>query len=176
MCFSGRTVGINTKTPQATLDVSGNVIIRSSLQVNGSASITDNISFSYSTLPKLTSTSLGYTINYTNAAAAVLINSFTNSAVILIPVGIYMVDGYATFTPSSSAQYQLRLGINTVTGAFNSIYNYTSDINPASTTLRSIHYTTILNVSATTNFYFVFATSIAGTWGGTLKGKFVRIA
>jgi hypothetical protein len=176
LCFSGRTVGINTKTPQATLDVDGNAIIRSSLQVNGSASITGNISFGYSTLPTLSTTSLGYTINYTNAAAAVLINLFTNSAVISVPVGVYMVGGYAIFTPSSSAQYQLRLGINTVTGAFNSIYNYTSDINPASTILRSIHYSTILNVSATTNFYFVFATSIAGTLGGTLKGKFVRIA
>jgi cytoskeletal protein CcmA (bactofilin family) len=49
----------------------------------------NNIYFAYSTLPTLTSTSIGYTINYTNAITSVAANEFVNSAVISIPVGIY---------------------------------------------------------------------------------------
>ena len=88
-----------------------------------------------------------------------------------------MVNAYANITPSSSAPYRLRLAINTVTSAFNdNLYNSTSDICQASTTLKSISYTTILSVATTTNFYFVFSTQIAGNLNGSLNGKFIRIA
>ena len=136
-----------------------------------------NISFTYSTLPTLNSTSLGYTINYTNATTTVSANAFVNSAVISVPFGIYMVNAYANITPSSSTPYRLRLAINTVTSSFNdNLYNSTSDICQASVTLKSISYTTILSVATTTNFYFVFSSQIAGNLNGTLNGKFIRIA
>jgi hypothetical protein len=174
MCFSGRTVGINTKTPQATLDVDGNAIIRTSLQVNGSASITGNISFSYSTLPTLSSTSLGYTINYSNTATNLTAGAFVNSSVISVPVGIYIVQGYANFT--ATAQNVLKLGINTTTSTFSNTYNYTTNVNPSTSQIQSINYTYYLTVATTTNFYFVFSTGVAGTLGGSLNGKFIRIA
>ena len=132
----------------------------------------NNIYFAYSTLPTLTSTSIGYTINYTNAITSVAANEFVNSAVISIPVGIYMVNAYASISTSA----RLALGINTATSAFSDAYNYTSDINQASTALRSISYTHYLTVSTTTNFYFVFQSSLAGNLNGSLNGKFIRIA
>jgi hypothetical protein len=135
-----------------------------------------NISYGYTTLPTLSSTSLGYTINYTNAITTINADAYVNSSIISVPIGVYIVQAYANFTPSSSSQYNLRLGINTVAGVFNNTYNYTADVNPASTSLKSIHYTTYLTVNTASSFYFVFYSSVAGNLNGSLNGKFIRIA
>ena len=137
----------------------------------------NNISYGYTTLPTLSSTSLGYTINYSNTATTVTTASFTNSSVISVPIGIYLVQAYANFTPSSSFLYRLRLAINTTTSAFNdNLYNSLSHIFPANLSLQSIHYTTYLIVNTPTNFHFVFQTSVGGSLNGSLNGKFIRIA
>jgi hypothetical protein len=58
----------------------------------------------------------------------VLINSFTNSSAFSLPIGIYMVDAYALFTPGSSAVHILKLGINTVNKAIGRVsFNYTTE-------------------------------------------------
>jgi len=132
--------------------------------------------FLYTTLPTFSNKSLGYSLAYTSTVTSVTANSFTNSSVISVPVGVYIVEAYANITPTTSAQYQLRLGINTAISTYSNTYNYTSDINPASLLVKSIKYITHLSVATTTNFYFVFNTSVAGNLNGTLKGKFIRIA
>ena len=148
------------------------------MTVNGNILTNGTISYSYTTLPTLSSTSLGYTINYTNATTTVTGGTYYNSPAISVTPGIYIVQGYALFTPSSTAIYLIRLGINTTTGAFSNTYNYASEVKVANTNAVSINYTTYLSVATTTNFYFVFfvGTGNSGNLNGSLNGKFIRIA
>ena len=149
--------------------------VNGDLLVEGETSATE-YRLIYTTLPSLQSYNIGYTINYTNTTAAIAISTYVNSPAISVPVGVYIVQGYANFLPNSSALYSIKLGINTTTSAFSNTYNYASDVLPAVVSLKSIHYTTYLSVATTTNFYFVFLASIAGNLNGTLNGKFIRIA
>jgi hypothetical protein len=99
-----------------------------------------------------------------------------NSSGFAIPIGIYIVDAYARFTPSSSAVHTLRLGINTISGALTSL-NYTIiNILVASNAITSINYTYYLSVATPTTYFFVFNTTLAGNLNGTFQGRFLRIA
>jgi len=149
--------------------------VNGDLLVEGETSSTE-YRLIYTTLPTLQNYNRGYTINYTNATRTVAGNAFINSPVISVPVGVYIVQGYANFIPNGAGLYSMRLGINTAVSTFNSIYNYTFEVMPAAISLRSIHYTTYLSVATTTNFYFVFTSSGAGNLNGSLNGKFIRIA
>ena len=59
-----------------------------------------------------------------NTSGAVIANSFTNSSPFAIPIGVYIVDAYARFTPTTVSTYSLKLGINTISGAITAL-NYT---------------------------------------------------
>ena len=88
-----------------------------------------------------------------------------------------MVDAYVLFTPGSSAVYTLRLGINTVSGQYSTVYNYTIENTLVASILpNSIQYQHILVNSAVTNYFFVFNTNLAGNLNNTLRGKITRIA
>ena len=111
-----------------------------------------------------------------NTASSVLANSFTNSSGFALPIGVYIVDAYARFTPASSAVHTLRLGINTISGALTSL-NYTIiNILVASNAVTSINYTYYLSVATPTTYFFVFNTTLAGNLNGTFQGRFLRIA
>jgi hypothetical protein len=145
--------------------------------ISGSISTQRHYNYCYSTLPSvLPSTAIGCTYPYTNTATTILINSFTNSSAFSIPIGLYIVDAYCIFTPGSSAVHTLKLGISTTAGVI-SAFNYTVDnVLVASVLPHSISYKHYLSNTATTSYYFVFNTNLAGNLNGTLNGKFIRIA
>ena len=137
---------------------------------------TSQLKYNYSILPTYTTSNLGYIRTYSNAATTILYNSFTNSSSIVLPIGIYIVDAYCIFTPSSSAIYTLKLGINLSGGALTT-YNYTIYNSLVASVLpQSIRYNFFLTNSTTNTFYFVFNTNLAGNLNGSLNGKFIRIA
>ena len=144
--------------------------------VQGTITTQRNYNYSYLTLPTFNPSSLGYMYSANNTASSVLANSFTNSSGFALPIGVYIVDAYARFTPSSSAVHTLRLGINTISGALTSL-NYTIiNILVASNAVTSINYTYYLSVATPTTYFFVFNTTLAGNLNGTFQGRFLRIA
>ena len=142
----------------------------------GTITTQQTFNYNYSVLPTYTSTSLGYIYSYTNTATTVAINTFTNSSAFVLPIGIYIVNAYARFTPGSSAVHTLKLGISTISGAL-TLFNYTIENTLVASILpHSINYTHYLSVTPATTYYFVFNTNLAGNLNGTLNGKFIRIA
>jgi hypothetical protein len=134
--------------------------------------------FIYSTLPTLDGFNLGggNTFNYTGELG-VGANGYVNSPPVVVTVGTYIVHAYAQFTSGTSSTNTLRLGINTTTSAYSTIYYPTIDVNVASVTVRSIRYINIITVSlVNTEFYFVFFSQLAGNLTlNTLNGRFLRI-
>jgi hypothetical protein len=147
--------------------------------IQGTISTQRNYNYNYTTLPTFYSTALGYINSYTTTTAtSPTANSFISHATALsIPIGVYIVDAYCLFTPSTSAIHTLKLGINTISGAITSL-NYTIENTLTASILpHSIQYKYILSVAAATNYYFVFNPSIAGSIAiGGFNGKFIRIA
>ena len=135
--------------------------------------------FSYKTYPAFQPSSLGCIYSYaTTTSTSATANSFISHATVLsIPIGLYIVDVYCLFTPTTSAVHTLKLGINTISGAITSL-NYTIENTLTASILpHSIQYKYILSVAAATNYYFVFNPSIAGSIAiGGFNGKFIRIA
>jgi hypothetical protein len=79
--------------------------------------------------------------------------------------------------------HTLKLGINTsntFTGALVSYNNTVENTLVASALPHSIQYRNILTITATTTFYFIFNTNIAGSITlnsvSSFNGKFIRIA
>ena len=148
--------------------------------INGGSTISgilglSQINYNYLKLPTYLSTNLGYSNSATNAATTVVINSFTCSTIASLPIGLYIVNAYALFTPSSSALYNLKLGLSTTINTI-STFNYISDVNQASLLPKSISYQFYLSNSSITTYYIVFNTNIAGSLSGIMNYKFIRIA
>jgi hypothetical protein len=144
--------------------------------VSNTVTTQTTFNFNYTTLPTFAASNLGYIYSYAPTTTTVAINSFTNSSAFSIPIGLYIVDAYCIFTPGSSAVHTLKLGISTTAGAI-SAFNYTvENCLVASVLPHSISYKHYLSNTATTSYYFVFNTNLAGNLNGTLNGKFIRIA
>jgi hypothetical protein len=148
--------------------------------IQGTISTQRNYNYNYTTLPTFYSSSLGYINYYTSTAITnATANSFISHATALsIPIGVYIVNAYCLFTPTTSAVHTLKLGINTISGSINTALNYTLENTLTASILpHSIQYTYILSNVAATNYYFVFNPSIAGSIAiGGFNGKFIRIA
>ena len=115
--------------------------------------------YNYTALPTRLNSNLGFIHTYTSAVTTVAINTFTNSAAFSLPIGVYICDAYAIFTPGSSAAHILKLGINTVTGALSG-FNYTLENTLTASNLpHSIRYSHYLSVSTQVN-YFLFLIQI----------------
>jgi hypothetical protein len=132
--------------------------------IPGSITTQQTYNYSYKTLPSFNQSCLGCIYTSTNAATSVAANSFTPSIAFVLPIGIYIANGYAIFTPTSAATHTLKLGISTNSGAFGtggSAYNYTIDnCLVASALPHSISYNYFLTVPTATTYYFIFNTSI----------------
>jgi hypothetical protein len=154
-----------------------------STNINDDLLVEDEISstkyrFIYSSLPTLTQYNLGgrQTFAFTGALN-VGAGGYKSSSAISITTGIYIVEAYARFRPTVGNNYKLYLGINTTAGSYSDIYSPSIDTNLGGTVERSIRYTTILSVSTTTNFYFVFYSQFEGNLiTDSFNGEFVRIA
>ena len=140
--------------------------------------VSKTIEYTYTTtLPIFDPNSLGYIYFYTNTTTTVAINSYTNSSAYSLPIGVYIIQAYVFFNPGSSAIYTIKLGLNTSASAFTTAYNYTvQNVLVASLLPTTLNYSYILTVTATTSYYFVFNTNLAGSINGTLNGKIIRIA
>ena len=150
--------------------------VNSGTTISGLITTQRNYNYNYTTLPTFYPSSLGYMYSANNTATAVIANSFTNSSPFAIPIGLYIVDAYARFSPATVSTYSLKLGINTISGAITSL-NYTiENILVASNAVTSINYTYYLSVATPTTYYFVFNTNLAGNLNQTLTGRFLRIA
>ena len=144
--------------------------------IQGTISTQRNYNYNYTTLPTFQPSSLGYMYSANNTTGSVIANSFTNSSGFAIPIGVYIVDAYARFTPTAASIYSLKLGINTISGALTSL-NYTiENILVASNAVTTINYTYYLSVATPTTYYFIFNTNTAGNLNQTLTGRFLRIA
>jgi hypothetical protein len=144
--------------------------------IQGTISTQRNYNYSYTTLPTFYPSSLGYMYSANNTTGSVIANSFTNSSGFAIPIGVYIVDAYARFTPTAASIYSLKLGINTISGALTSLNYAIENILVSSNAVTTINYTYYLSVATTTTYYFVFNTNTAGNLNQTLTGRFLRIA
>ena len=160
---------VNTATPPVTIP--------------GIITTKQTYNYSYATLPAFQPSSLGCIYSSVSTASTVTANSFTNTNTggATLPIGIYIVDSFCLFTPTAAAVHTLKLGINTISGSFTGAlvsYNNTVDNTlVASASQHSIQYRNILTITATTTFYFIFNTNIAGSITlGSFNGKFIRIA
>jgi hypothetical protein len=151
--------------------------------VNDDLLVEDEISstkyrFIYSVLPTLTQYNLGgRQIFAFTEALGVGAGEYKNSSAISVTPGIYIVEAYARFRPTVGNNNKLYLGINTTTSSYSDIYSPSIDTNLGGTVERSIRYTTILSVSTTRNFYFIFNSQFQGNLiTGSFNGEFVRIA
>jgi len=133
------------------------------------------VKYNYTALPTRVNTNLGFIHTYTSAVTTVAINTFTNSAAFSLPIGLYICDAYALFTPGSVAIHTIKLGVNTSSGALSG-FNHTVKTMFASNLQHSITYSHYLSVSTQANYFFIFNTNLAGNLNGTLNGKFIRIA
>ena len=150
--------------------------VNSGTTISGLITTQRHYNYSYTTLPTFQPSSLGYMYSANNTSGAVLANSFTNSSGFAIPIGIYIVDAYARFTPTAASIYSLKLGINTISGALTSLNYAIENILVSSNAVTTINYTYYLSVATTTTYYFVFNTNTAGNLNQTLTGRFLRIA
>ena len=105
-------------------------------------------------MPLRVSSHLGFIHSYTSAVTTVAINTFTNSPAFNLPIGLYICDAYALFTPGSSAIHTLKSGVNTSSGALSG-FNHTVKTTFASNLPHSIRYSHYLSVSTQAN-YFLF--------------------
>jgi hypothetical protein len=144
--------------------------------IQGTISTQRNYNYNYTTLPTFQPSSLGYMYSANNTASSVIANSFTNSSPFAIPIGVYIVDAYARFTPTAASIYSLKLGINTISGALTSLNYAIENVLDSSNAVTTINYTYYLSVATTTTYYFVFNTNTAGNLNQTLTGRFLRIA
>jgi len=144
--------------------------------IQGTISTQRNYNYNYTTLPTFQPSSLGYMYSANNTTGSVIANSFTNSSGFAIPIGVYIVDAYARFTPTAASIYSLKLGINTISGALTSLNYAIENILVSSNAVTTINYTYYLSVATTTTYYFVFNTNTAGNLNQTLTGRFLRIA
>jgi len=148
--------------------------------ISGLITTQQTYNYNYSALPVYLSSALGYINSYTTTiSTSATANSFISHATALsIPIGVYIVNAYCLFTPTTSAVHTLKLGINTISGSINTALNYTLENTLTASILpHSIQYTYILSNVAANNYYFVFNPSIAGTIAiGNFNGKFIRIA
>ena len=135
--------------------------------------------YNYGTIPNIPSSALGWVISSNIAATTVGALSYTSSFGLTIPTGIYIVDSYAQFTPTTAATHTLQIGINTsatLSGAIAYFNNTIENTLTASALPHSIRYHNILTNTAQTTYYFVFYTNIAGNLNNSFNGKFIRIA
>ena len=144
--------------------------------ISGLITTQQTYNYNYSVLPVYLSSSLGYMYSANNTASSVIANSFTNSSGFAIPIGVYIVDAYARFTPTAASIYSLKLGINTISGALTSLNYAIENVLVSSNAVTTINYTYYLSVATTTTYYFVFNTNTAGNLNQTLTGRFLRIA
>ena len=144
--------------------------------IQGTISTQRNYNYNYTTLPTFQPSSLGYMYSANNTTGSVIANSFTNSSGFAIPIGVYIVDAYARFTPTAASIYSLKLGINTISGALTSLNYAIENVLVSSNAVTTINYTYYLSVATTTTYYFVFNTNTAGNLNQTLTGRFLRIA
>ena len=136
-------------------------------------------SYSYGTIPNIPSSALGWVISSNIAGTTVGALSYTSSFGLTIPTGIYIIDSYAQFTPTTAATHTLQIGINTSATLSGAIAYYNNTIEntlTASALPHSIRYHNILTNTAQTTYYFVFYTNIAGSLNNSFNGKFIRIA
>ena len=130
----------------------------------------------------MTASNLGCIYSSNSTVFTVTANSFTttNPSGVTIPIGIYIVNAFATFTPTTAAVHTLQIGINTISGSFTgalaSYNNVIENTLTASALPHSIRYHNILTIATQTTFYFIFNTNIAGNLNGTFNGRFLRIA
>ena len=113
-----------TKTQSDTNYYNKTYINTLSSQINSNTSsitvgdiLLNSIRYNYTALPTRFNYNLGFIHTYTSAVTTVAINTFTNSAAFNLPIGLYICDAYALFTPGSSAIHTLKLGVNTSSGA-----------------------------------------------------------
>jgi len=135
--------------------------------------------YNYGTIPNIPSSALGCVTTTNVAGTTVGALSYTPSPGLTIPIGIYIVDAFCVFTPTTAAVHTLQLGINTsatLSGALASYNNTIENTLIASALPHSIHYHNILTNTAQTTYYFVFYTNIAGNLNNSFNGKFIRIA
>jgi hypothetical protein len=167
-------VGINTITPIYNLDVSGIIHSNNSIQ-------SPKYDLSYTAIPTLTNISTGYTttgtyttLPFTPASSSYYAITFTS-----LPIGVYLIQGYAIGTFITTAITNIRLGLSTANNTLTA-NNYTQQILPvlSTTQVQSIQYNYYLSNTATTTYYIVFATgSSFGTSSITgFTASFIRIA
>ena len=136
--------------------------------------------YNYTVFTTFTSTSIGNVSSSVSASTTVTANSFTAtppSSALTLPIGIYIVNAYCAFTPSSSVVHTLRLGISTSSTSFVGSCNTTiKNTVSASALQHSISYTYILSNPSSTGYFFVFNTNVAGNISlGSFNGRFIRI-
>ena len=147
--------------------------------VPGTITTQQTYNYSYSQLPSITSSALGCVTTTNVAATTVGALSYTPSPSLTIPTGIYIVNAFCVFTPTTAATHTLQLGINTsntLSGALPLYNNTIENTLVASALPHSIRYHNILTNTAQTTYYFVFYSNIAGNLNNSFNGKFIRIA
>jgi hypothetical protein len=119
---------------------------------------------------------LGYIYNYTSAVTTVTGNTYTNSTAFTLPIGVYIVNAYCRFAPSTSSTYILNLGISTTVSTLSS-FDYTILlVLTSSAVTHTINYRYILKVTSERTYYFVCNTTVSGSLNGTFNGQFLKIA
>ena len=171
---ASRQVGINTITTIYPLDVSGIIHSNNSIQ-------SPKYDLSYTAIPTLTNISTGYTTTGTYASLPLtpVSSSFYAITFTSLPIGVYLIQGYAIGTFITTAITNIRLGLSTANNTLTA-NNYTQQILPilSTTQVQSIQYNYYLSNTATTTYYIVFATGASfGTSSITgFTSSFIRIA
>jgi hypothetical protein len=180
---SGGLISIGTTTSSYPLDVNGIIHTNTSIQ-------SPKYDLSYSTVPTLTNTSLGYAIlpSFSVTLPAYLGSNlsyghtFTN-----LPIGVYLIQAYAIGIFITTAVTYIKLGLN-ITYTTPTAYNFTHQILPILSTtvpptnVQSISYNFYLSNTSVTTYYIMFTAgpSINPFGNGSsitnFDAKFIRIA
>ena len=146
--------GVSLQTP-ATVGI-GKTPNTYALDVSGSIN-TNSVVTNYSSLPTLSSNSIGYNGIYNYSGSL----SFSSSAIlnipiISLPVGYYLVNAYFNANFTATSQTSIQLGLNTISTGISATYNpVTVLIAPITASGATISYVYYLSNSLSSNTWYV---------------------